>query len=194
MRGSDITRPEGVKRFFPVRIDLILSSGCASVAPVCAKFAFDTSPSSLVASIAPDVARLTGLADRFVSEQRHSWVVTATDFVLRGFLVSATLLLNCFMMKFFVDALEKQNALDATVLNFALNFLFAGLLGHLVFGEVLSTTWMIGAIILLTSIQLISSCGTAGGNESSVPSGRAMELKARKGRQPRSQSPQQCHE
>ena len=46
----------------------------------------------------------------------------------------------------------------------------------------MATTWTAGAIILPTGVQLISSCGTPSSNEPSVPSGRAMELKARKGR------------
>jgi len=61
------------------------------------------------------------------------------------------------MLKYYVDAMRKWSALQATVLNFALNFCFSAAFASWAFGEKVDGKWFVGAFVIVVGIILISS-------------------------------------
>lgn len=62
---------------------------------------------------------------------------------------------NALMMKYFVISLQKLGSGKATVCNFVANFMISAIFGVLIFGEVVSVQWFIGAGIMATGVYLI---------------------------------------
>lgn len=65
-------------------------------------------------------------------------------------------LLNIVMWSCYVRSLKVISSLQATVVNFASNFLISGLAGFLCFEETLHFQWFIGAFLIVLGILLIS--------------------------------------
>ena len=59
------------------------------------------------------------------------------------------------MMKYFVISLQKLGSGKATVCNFVANFIISAIFGMVIFGEVVSLQWMVGAGIMATGVYLI---------------------------------------
>ncbi|KAH7302058.1 hypothetical protein KP509_23G054600 [Ceratopteris richardii] len=68
-------------------------------------------------------------------------------------------LLNVLMWSLYVRSLKTLSSLQATVVNFASNFLISGFAGYLCFSENLSSQWFFGAFLIVTGIVLISEAG-----------------------------------
>jgi drug/metabolite transporter (DMT)-like permease len=67
------------------------------------------------------------------------------------------ILLNGAMLSFFLVAMQRSGSAAATVVNSTVNFLSAGLLGWIIFGETLSLQWWLGSLVIILGVSLISS-------------------------------------
>ena len=66
------------------------------------------------------------------------------------------LMANAMMMASFLQSLQDSGSLNATVINSSVNFFFSGLAGKLLFGEILSGQWWLGAMLILTGVWMVS--------------------------------------
>ncbi|CAN6463676.1 unnamed protein product [Victoria cruziana] len=55
-----------------------------------------------------------------------------------------------------VNSLKLLSSLQATVANFATNFLASGIAGFVLFGEPLSSQWFLGACLILLGVFVLS--------------------------------------
>ena len=110
----------------------ILSASCGSLASVCGKIAFDTSSTSLLATL-------------------------GFDFLpIRAFLFVSLILLNSIMLSLFVRVLQSVSALQASLLAFVCNYLISTAVGVTVFGEAISIQWILGAALMTAGAVRIS--------------------------------------
>eukprot|EP00386_Alphamonas_edax_P009804 GDKI01032102.1.p2 GENE.GDKI01032102.1~~GDKI01032102.1.p2 ORF type:complete len:179 (+),score=53.41 GDKI01032102.1:79-615(+) len=128
----------------------LVSSSCAAFASCAAKLAFDFSETSLVAIASQKIAEAA-------PPNYYGIVSLYAAWPLRGVMVVAMILLNSLMLKYYVDAMKRWSALQATVLNFALNFLLSALVGNALFGEHLPFKWWLGASLITCGVFLIST-------------------------------------
>ncbi|XP_077246209.1 cell growth defect protein [Tasmannia lanceolata] len=72
------------------------------------------------------------------------------------------ILFNVTMWGCYVNSLKALPSLQATVTNFATNFLLSGLAGFFLFGEPLSPKWFAGALLIVLGVFILSksSVGT----------------------------------
>ncbi|GAV88971.1 EamA domain-containing protein, partial [Cephalotus follicularis] len=66
------------------------------------------------------------------------------------------LLFNVTMWGCYVNSLKALSSLQATVTNFATNFLTSGLAGFILFEEALSVKWFAGAILMVIGVLILS--------------------------------------
>ncbi|KAK6939378.1 hypothetical protein RJ641_028909 [Dillenia turbinata] len=66
------------------------------------------------------------------------------------------IMFNVTMWGCYVNSLKALSSLQATVTNFATNFLSSGLAGFFLFGEVLSPQWIVGALMIITGVFILS--------------------------------------
>ncbi|XP_065881838.1 uncharacterized protein [Euphorbia lathyris] len=74
------------------------------------------------------------------------------QFVRYGMVV----LLNLIMWRCYVNSLKALSSLQATVTNFATNFLSSGLAGFILFEEDLSAQWFAGALLIVIGVVILS--------------------------------------
>ncbi|WCJ35137.1 hypothetical protein M5689_016404 [Euphorbia peplus] len=65
-------------------------------------------------------------------------------------------LLNLIMWRCYVNSLKALSSLQATVTNFATNFLSSGLAGFALFDEHLSARWFAGALLIVIGVVILS--------------------------------------
>eukprot|EP00268_Persea_americana_P017044 TRINITY_DN18149_c0_g1_i1.p1 TRINITY_DN18149_c0_g1~~TRINITY_DN18149_c0_g1_i1.p1 ORF type:complete len:118 (-),score=16.68 TRINITY_DN18149_c0_g1_i1:516-869(-) len=63
---------------------------------------------------------------------------------------------NVTMWGCYVNSLKALPSLQATVTNFATNFLSSGLAGFFLFGEPLSSRWFAGALLIVLGVFVLS--------------------------------------
>ncbi|KAM6554685.1 hypothetical protein CsatB_015447 [Cannabis sativa] len=66
------------------------------------------------------------------------------------------LLFNLTMWVSYVNSLRSLSSLQATVTNFATNFLTSGLAGYFLFEEPLSIQWFSGALLIVLGVLILS--------------------------------------
>ncbi|KAI5083793.1 hypothetical protein GOP47_0003536, partial [Adiantum capillus-veneris] len=81
--------------------------------------------------------------------------------LLRVLGYGGVVLLNVLMWSCYVRSLKVLSSLQATVVNFASNFLISGLAGYLCFSEHLPPQWFLGAFLIVTGIVLLSEADTS---------------------------------
>ncbi|XP_057533867.1 uncharacterized protein LOC130811554 isoform X1 [Amaranthus tricolor] len=69
---------------------------------------------------------------------------------------SFVIMFNVTMWGCYVNSLRALSSLQATVTNFATNFLSSGLAGFFLFGEVLSPKWFAGALLIVVGVVVLS--------------------------------------
>ncbi|XP_024381977.1 uncharacterized protein [Physcomitrium patens] len=62
---------------------------------------------------------------------------------------------NVMMWTLYVRSLNRLSSLQATVFNFAANFLLSGLAGFLLFGEAAHLQWLLGAALIVAGITVL---------------------------------------
>ncbi|GKV17880.1 hypothetical protein SLE2022_098930 [Rubroshorea leprosula] len=75
-----------------------------------------------------------------------------SQFIRIGFII----LFNVTMWGCYVNSLKALSSLQATVTNFAANFLTSGLAGFFLFGEALSFQWFAGALFIVIGVLILS--------------------------------------
>ncbi|KAF4689502.1 hypothetical protein FOZ63_030226 [Perkinsus olseni] len=120
----------------------LVSSLCAAAASVFAKVGFDSTGDSLPSEVSMSVHPLAG-------------------YLLRAIFIALSLAANAAMMSYYIEALQKRTALQATVMNFGGNFLFSSIFGVIFFGERMSLTWLLGATSILTGVVLVAAGGSS---------------------------------
>ncbi|OIW20791.1 hypothetical protein TanjilG_23171 [Lupinus angustifolius] len=66
------------------------------------------------------------------------------------------LLFNVTMWTSYVNSLKALSSLQATVTNFATNFISSGLVGFFFFHESLSPQWFAGALLIIIGVVILS--------------------------------------
>jgi uncharacterized membrane protein len=66
---------------------------------------------------------------------------------------------NALMLSLFLKALGVHGSLEVVVLNSSVNFVFTGLIGHLLFRESVSRYWVFGIALIAIGISLITLSG-----------------------------------
>lgn len=69
---------------------------------------------------------------------------------------SLVIAFNVTMWACYVNSLRALSSLQATVTNFATNFLSSGLAGFFLFGETLSTKWFTGALLIVVGVFILT--------------------------------------
>ncbi|KAF9618907.1 hypothetical protein IFM89_002902 [Coptis chinensis] len=87
-------------------------------------------------------AALAAIAAKFFSSQ----------FVKYGLVI----VFNVMMWGCYVNSLKALSSLQATVTNFATNFLSSGLAGFFLFDEIISTKWFVGALLIVLGVFILS--------------------------------------
>lgn len=72
---------------------------------------------------------------------------------------------NVAMWTLYVRSLTRLPSLQATVFNFAVNFLLSGVAGFLVFGEDAQWQWGLGASLIVMGITVLSKADVKGKQE-----------------------------
>ncbi|KAK6630920.1 hypothetical protein RUM44_003092 [Polyplax serrata] len=68
------------------------------------------------------------------------------------------ILLNSLVWTFFVKALQKsKTTIEATAVSSAINYVFSGILGYVVFGEVSGLWWWFGISLIVTGILVMNN-------------------------------------
>ncbi|KAK7400122.1 hypothetical protein VNO78_11322 [Psophocarpus tetragonolobus] len=70
---------------------------------------------------------------------------------------SLVLLFNVIMWASYVNSLKALSSLQATVTNFATNFISSGLAGFFFFHESLSFQWFAGALLIIIGVVILSN-------------------------------------
>ncbi|XP_020215799.1 uncharacterized protein LOC109799616 isoform X2 [Cajanus cajan] len=95
------------------------------------------------------------------SSSGYAWAVSAgfnaalaaISFVRYGMVV----LFNVTMWACYVNSLKALSSLQATVTNFATNFISSGLAGYFFFHESLSFQWFAGALLIIIGVVILSN-------------------------------------
>ncbi|CAI0468965.1 unnamed protein product [Linum tenue] len=66
-------------------------------------------------------------------------------------------LFNVTMWGCYVNSLKALSSLQATVTNFATNFISSGLAGSFLFNESLSSKWVAGALLIVVGVVILSN-------------------------------------
>ena len=61
------------------------------------------------------------------------------------------------MMGLLLQGMHEQGSLVASVLSSSSNLIFSGIFGYLVFGEVLSLRWFLGATFLILGVVILAA-------------------------------------
>ncbi|KAL5557922.1 hypothetical protein UlMin_034133 [Ulmus minor] len=72
----------------------------------------------------------------------------------------AVIFFNVIMWACYVNSLKALSSLQATVTNFATNFLTSGLAGYFLFQEALSFQWFVGAMLIVVGVLILSKSST----------------------------------
>ncbi|KMZ70247.1 hypothetical protein ZOSMA_1G02240 [Zostera marina] len=97
----------------------------------------------------------------------HTWAIAAglnaalaavsAKFISTEVLKYAIVVLcNVTMWGCFVNSLKTLDSLQATVTNFATNFLSSGVAGYFIFDEHLSSRWFAGAFLIVVGVFVLS--------------------------------------
>ncbi|CAK7346254.1 unnamed protein product [Dovyalis caffra] len=71
-------------------------------------------------------------------------------------------LFNVTLWGCYVNSLKALSSLQATVTNFAANFLSSGLAGFFLFNETLSVQWFAGALLIVIGVVILSKSSIEG--------------------------------
>ncbi|KAJ7957837.1 Cell growth defect factor 2 [Quillaja saponaria] len=66
------------------------------------------------------------------------------------------ILFNVTMWVCYVNSLKALSSLQATVTNFAINFISSGLAGFFLFAEAISLQWFAGALLIVIGVLVLS--------------------------------------
>ncbi|PKA60446.1 hypothetical protein AXF42_Ash008506 [Apostasia shenzhenica] len=105
------------------------------------------------------------------SRQGFSWAVAAGAnaalaavsaklFSSAFFKYGLVLFFNATMWGCYVNSLKALSSLQATVTNFATNFLSSGLAGYFLFKEPLPSQWFAGAVLIVIGVIILSKSNT----------------------------------
>nr|CCC96050.1 unnamed protein product [Trypanosoma congolense IL3000] len=87
----------------------------------------------------------------------NSWWTTAVHIVLRGMSLGVNAFCTAQMWRWYIKALSCGPTPVCQVVNIAANFGVSALLGLLVFHEVVTFTWLIGAVLAAIGLTLVAS-------------------------------------
>ncbi|KAK1361365.1 Cell growth defect factor 2 [Heracleum sosnowskyi] len=82
--------------------------------------------------------------------------ISAKLFELQLVKYGLVIFFNVLMWGCYVNSLKALSSLQATVTNFATNFLTSGLAGYFLFEEALSYKWFTGAVLIVVGVLLLS--------------------------------------
>ncbi|GJQ79906.1 hypothetical protein Trydic_g12047 [Trypoxylus dichotomus] len=80
------------------------------------------------------------------------------DYLLARILFFTLMILsNTFVWMLLVKALQTSSSITAITMSTATNYLFSGICGYLIFGELTFSLWLLGTILILCGLMLIVS-------------------------------------
>ncbi|KAK2660675.1 hypothetical protein Ddye_007208 [Dipteronia dyeriana] len=82
--------------------------------------------------------------------------VSAKFFSSQVIKYSLVILFNVTMWGCYVNSLKALSSLQATVTNFATNFLSSGIAGFFLFKEALSFQWLAGALLIVVGVLILN--------------------------------------
>jgi len=121
----------------------VLAGVCASLASVFGKLSFD---STIVLNTIHSVS---------VYFYGNDEILERMVLIIQGICFSFMLLVNLVMMNSFAKSMNKTSSLYATVISNSINYCFSGILGFLLFREILSWIWCIGASLILFGLYFM---------------------------------------
>ena len=77
--------------------------------------------------------------------------------VVQALFVLLTIMLNSIMWTIFVESMQYLTTSEAMVINIGSNILLSALCGWLIFAEILSSTWWVGAVFIVCGISVLLS-------------------------------------
>ncbi|XP_050227903.1 uncharacterized protein LOC126677363 [Mercurialis annua] len=87
-------------------------------------------------------AALAAIAAKFITSQLFKYALVVA--------------FNVIMWGCYVSSLKALSSLQATVTNFATNFISSGVAGYLLFNETLSAQWFAGALLIVIGVVILS--------------------------------------
>lgn len=149
-----------------------LAGTCAGLASVFGKLAVDGSWINRFMEWSMALsAPIRDNASDTASEVWEVWIGSG----LRGACFGLVFLCNMLMWNLFVKSMNFSSSVMATVVNSATNFFSSAILGHLLFGEPLPTSWWVGLCFVLVGLFFL-----ARGDSSSSSVTREEERKTKK--------------
>ncbi|KAA8537551.1 hypothetical protein F0562_027159 [Nyssa sinensis] len=88
--------------------------------------------------------------------------ISAKLFLSQLLRYSLVICFNVIMWGCYINSLKALSSLQATVTNFATNFLSSGLAGFFLFEEALSFQWFAGALLIVIGVLLLSKSSIEG--------------------------------
>eukprot|EP01018_Ginkgo_biloba_P013661 Gb_12732 [translate_table: standard] len=104
------------------------------------------------AAVAGTIAAMAAVIAKAVSSQ--------FDWRLQLLSYACVVLLNVSMWSCYVNSLKALTSLQATVVNFATNFLVSGFTGFFLFRESLHFQWFAGAVLIVLGTFILSQSST----------------------------------
>ncbi|XP_050719389.1 transmembrane protein 42-like [Eriocheir sinensis] len=131
----------------------VVSGLLAALASLCGKYAM----ASTEAQDLCEAALLALYGEEEVSTANG--INTTCDqyaIVLRAIFFVLMVGVNCVMWTTFTKALRfSSTSLEATITNTAANFFFTAILGQVLFGEIVTTLWWMGTVLILCGLLLM---------------------------------------
>lgn len=127
-------------------IPILISGGLGGLATVTGKIAFSSDNSFLLTA-------LKLCRDLSLNPQDYC---DYTTIVVRLIAFLVMFLCNAMVIGFFLKAIESNHTVVVIVVSSATNFLTSGILGQLLFGEVVSSMWIMGSILIVIGMLLVA--------------------------------------
>ncbi|KAK4303999.1 hypothetical protein Pmani_024032 [Petrolisthes manimaculis] len=131
----------------------VISGILAALASLCGKYA-------MASSEAQDLCEASLLLlynEEIITRQNQIDVICGQYLVLLRLLFFALMVgVNCLMWTTFTKALRfSTTSLEATITNTAANFFFTAILGQVLFGEVVTSLWWMGTVLIICGLLLM---------------------------------------
>ncbi|KAJ6998759.1 hypothetical protein NC653_014808 [Populus alba x Populus x berolinensis] len=101
-------------------------------------------------------ATVTNFAANFLSSGLAGFFLFKETLSVQAIKYGLVVLFNVTMWGCYVNSLKALSSLQATVTNFAANFLSSGLAGFFLFKETLSVQWFAGALLIVIGVVILS--------------------------------------
>ncbi len=127
-------------------IPILISGGLGGLATVTGKIAFSSDNSFLLEAV--KLCQTIAIYPQDYCEY--------TSLVVRLISFAVMFLCNAMVIGFFLKAIESNHTVVVIVVSSATNFLTSGILGQLLFGEVVSSMWVMGSILIVIGMLLVA--------------------------------------